>query len=171
MAGKVAWDTVEEEARAAIRRLSTGPDARIFVVDRWLDDETLNAVVAASGLLHACYEHWPYSSNMLCKAAAFRVPVIVAEDGYLGRTVGSYGLGLTVPCGEHMPGRFRPGFIDEIASFAARPSFRDGCDRYLAENRPEALVDALRSGLPDVVGFPMPEDRLTPPSIANAGME
>jgi hypothetical protein len=161
MAGKAAWETIEDDLRGEIGRLTSGPDSRVFLVDRWLDDETLNAVIAASGLLHACYEHWPYSSNMLCKAAAFRVPAIVAEEGYLGRMVRAYGLGPTVPSGEQMPARFSAGFADEMASFAAGPAFLEGCGRYLAANRPEALVDALRSGLGDLLRVPLSNDPTT----------
>jgi hypothetical protein len=161
IAGQAAWETIDDELRDEIGRLTSGPDSRVFLVDRWLDDETLNAIVAASGLLHACYEHWPYSSNMLCKAAAFRVPAIVAEEGYLGRMVRAYGLGLTVPSGEQMPARFSPGFADEMASFATGPTFLEGCGRYLALNRPEALVDALRSGLGHILRFPASKDPTT----------
>jgi hypothetical protein len=152
MAGKAAWDTFDEESRAALRRLTMEPHSRVLLADRWLDDETLNAVVAASGLLHACYERWPYSSNMLCKSAAFHVPALVADEGYLGRMVRDFGLGMTVPSGEHMPARFVTGFAVEVASYAARHAFREGCDRYLAANRPEALVNALRSVLAVTLG-------------------
>jgi hypothetical protein len=152
MAGKAAWDTFDDEIREVLRRLASGPDSRVLLADRWLDDETLNAVVAVSGLLHACYERWPYSSNMLCKAAAFHVPALVADEGYLGRMVRDFGLGITVSSGEHMPARFVAGFAAEVASYAARNAFREGCERYLAANRPEALVDALRSGLVSTLG-------------------
>ena len=161
MAGKAAWETIDDELRGEIGRLTSGQDSRVFLVDRWLDDETLNAVIAASGLLHACYEHWPYSSNMLCKAAAFRVPAIVAEEGYLGRMVRAYGLGPTVPSGEQMPARFSAGFADEMASFAAGPAFLEGCGSYLAANRPEALVDALRSGLEALLRLPLSNEPTT----------
>lgn len=147
MAGKVVWSTFDAELREAIGRLSAGPENRILLVDQWLEDETLNAVIAVSNLLHACYENWPYSSNMLCKAATFRVPVLAADIGYLGRTVRAYGLGLTVLSGAHMPAKFVSGFSDQVAALAERPDFQQGCNKYLAENRPEALVDALKSGL------------------------
>ena len=119
----------------------------MYLADRWFDDETLNAIVAASGLLHACYERWPYSSNMLCKAAAFRVPIIVAEEGYLGRNTVQYGLGFTVPEGRQMPGRFVKGFAADVASFRAQPAFVEGCSKYVADNSPDALVSTLRQDL------------------------
>jgi len=147
MAGKVVWDTFDAEMRETLERLRSGTDGRVYLVDRWFDDETLNAIVAASGLLHACYERWPYSSNMLCKAAAFRVPVIVADEGYLGRKAVEYGLGFTVPEGGQMPGRFVTGFVAEVASFGARQAFLEGCSKYVADNSPDALVSTLRQDL------------------------
>ncbi len=147
MAGKVAWDTLDVESKQTLERLRSGTDGRVFLADRWFDDETLNAIVDASGLLHACYERWPYSSNMLCKAAAFRVPVIVAEEGYLGRKTVQYGLGFTVPEARQMPGRFVTGFASDVASFAARQAFVDGCSKYCADNSPDALVSTLRQEL------------------------
>lgn len=147
IAGKVAWDTLDAESKETLGRLRSETNGRVFLADRWFDDETLNAIVAASGLLHACYERWPYSSNMLCKAAAFRVPVIVAEEGYLGRKTVQYGLGFTVPEGRKMPGRFVTGFASDVASFAARPAFVEGCSKYAADNGPDALVTTLRQYL------------------------
>lgn len=147
MAGKVAWDTIDVDSKQALRRLRSGTDGRVYLADRWFDDETLNAIVASSGLLHACYERWPYSSNMLCKAAAFRVPVIVAEEGYLGRKTVHYGLGFTVPEGRQMPGRFVTGFAADVASFGVQPAFVEGCSEYVADNSPDALVSTLRQDL------------------------
>jgi hypothetical protein len=95
----------------------------------------------------ACYDCWPYGSNMLCKAATFRVPVIVADEGYLGRETVQYGLGFTVPEGRQMPGRFVTGFASDVASFAARSAFVEGCSKYVADNSPEVLVLKLRQDL------------------------
>jgi len=147
IAGKAAWHTFDAQTKETLKNLISGTDGRVYMADRWFDDETLNAIVAASGLLHACYEHWPYSSNMLCKAAAFRVPIIVAEEGYLGRKTVEYGLGFTVPDGRQMPGRFVNGFAADVASFGARPSFMEGCSKYVADNSPDALASALRQNL------------------------
>ena len=147
MAGKAAWDTFDAESRETLQRLRSGTDGCVYLVDRWFDDETLNAIVASSGLLHACYDRWPYSSNMLCKAAAFRVPIIVAEEGYLGRKTVQYGLGFTVPEGRQMPGRFVTGFAADVASFSARPAFVEGCSKYVADNSPDALISTLRQDL------------------------
>jgi hypothetical protein len=145
MAGKAAWDTFDAESRETLERLRSGTDGRVFLADRWFDDETLNAIVDASGLLHACYERWPYSSNMLCKSAAFGVPVIACDEGYLGRVTRDYALGLTIPNGDHLAAQFVPGFSHIIDQFSRSEEFLRGCQGFAAANQPDALLGVLRS--------------------------
>jgi glycosyltransferase involved in cell wall biosynthesis len=148
MAGKVAWSTFDAETRSALAEANDATKNSLFFIDRWLDDDTLNAIVATSRLLHACYEAWPYSSNMLCKASAFGVPVIAVDYGYLGRKVRNYGLGMTVVDTNQLPSLFVPGFACSMQAFARQPAFVAGCKSYLADNGPAALADALRAALP-----------------------
>lgn len=144
MAGKAAWGTFDADSRAELEQSTSGANSRVYLADRWLDDDTLNAIVATSGLLHACYDRWPYSSNMLCKASAFRVPVIVAEEGYLGRKTTEYGLGFTVRDGRRMPKLFGAGFAADVAALASAASFFQGCQSYLADNSPKTLLERLQ---------------------------
>lgn len=62
-----------------------------------LDEASLNAVIRSSAVLVAAYVDFPHSSNILTKAAVFRRPIIVSEGHLMGRQVGRYSLGLTVP--------------------------------------------------------------------------
>jgi len=62
-----------------------------------LDEASLNAVIQASTVLCAAYVDFPHSSNILTKAAVFRKPIIVSEGHLMGRQVGRYALGFTVP--------------------------------------------------------------------------
>lgn len=144
MVGKAVPDTFDQETKDLLRNLSEGDAARVLVEDRWLDEAELNAVVAASGLLHVCYEEWPYSSNMLCKSTAYCVPAVGCEAGYIGRAICTYGLGVTVASGEELPGLFVPGFADQIASLRGSSPFRDGCRRYAEANNPTKLVEAMK---------------------------
>ena len=151
IAGKVAWSTFDDELKTLLSDLAGGSDSRVLVADGWLDDETLNSVIADSALLHACYENWPYSSNMLCKAAAFQVPTVASDEGYLSRMVRRYNLGMVVPSPEEMPHLFRSGFSSRVSQIAESADFREGCKAYLLANSPEALTPALRVGLQGLV--------------------
>lgn len=144
MVGKAVPDTFDQETKDLLRNLSEGDAARVLVEDRWLDEADLNAVVAASGLLHVCYEEWPYSSNMLCKSTAYGVPAVGCNEGYIGRAIRTYGLGVAVTSGDDLPGLFVPGFADQIGSLKQSSAFRDGCRRYAEANNPTMLVEAMR---------------------------
>jgi hypothetical protein len=144
MVGKAVPDTFDQETKTLLRNLSDASEARLLVEDRWLDEPELNAVVANSGLLHVCYEEWPYSSNMLCKSTAYGVPAVGCNEGYIGRAIRSYGLGVAVASGEELPGLFVPGFADQIGSLRVSSPFRDGCRRYAEANNPTMLVEAMR---------------------------
>jgi hypothetical protein len=121
---------------------------RVLLVDGWLDDEVLNAIVACSSLVHVYYYDWLYSSNMVCKAAACDVPAIGGVTGYIGRMIRDYRLGFTVKAPLDLAARFIPGFAADVAAFRKSAAFRDGCRRHRAANNPAALGSVLRRLLP-----------------------
>jgi hypothetical protein len=144
MAGKLQRHTLDPETIRLLDRLTAGRDPRVFLVDGWLEDETLNAIVACSSLVHVYYYDWLYSSNMVCKAAACDVPAIGGVAGYIGRMIREYRLGLQVQAPPELAARFIPGFAAEVAAFRNSAAFRDGCRRYRAANNPTALGSVLR---------------------------
>jgi hypothetical protein len=143
MAGKIQRNMMDSETSRLLDTLITGRDPRVFLVDRWLDDEVLNAIVACSNLVHVYYFDWIYSSNMICKGAAYDVPVIGGIAGYIGRMIRTYDLGFTVKAPPELAARFIPGFAADVAAFQKSVAFRDGCRRYRAANNPAVLGNAL----------------------------
>lgn len=143
MAGCLIKNDVDERSSRMFERLSAGPAPRLMLVDEWLDDETLNAIVAGSSLLHVCYKDWPYSSNMICKSAVHRVPAIGRKKGYIGGMIRRYDLGIVLPPDGSLAARFVPGFAAEVADFTRSEAFLGGCSRYLAANNPDVLGDTL----------------------------
>jgi glycosyltransferase involved in cell wall biosynthesis len=143
IAGKVLWDTLNPEVRRVLSDSSLAAENTLMLVDEWCPPETLNAIIAESDLLYACYENWPYSSNMLCKAAALGTPVIARDEGYIGRNVRNFSLGVLVPPGAAIAEQFHTGFGEAVASHAASPTFDAGCRQYLASNDLDALVASL----------------------------
>ncbi|RMF23170.1 MAG: glycosyltransferase family 1 protein, partial [Cyanobacteria bacterium J083] len=59
-----------------------------------------NALVAQSDVLFAVYNDFPYSSNILTKAALFEKPVIASKNYCMGKRVEKFGLGLTIEEGD-----------------------------------------------------------------------
>mgnify|MGYP006270081629 CR=1 FL=1 len=149
MAGRLQRNTVDPETLRLLDSLSSEPDPKVLLIDRWLDDETLDAIVACSSLLHVYYYDWPYSSNMICKAAAYDVPVIGGTKGYIGRMIRDYDLGFMVRGPSEFAGRFVPGFAAEVSAYAGSERFRDGCERYRAAHDPMVLQRVLATLLAD----------------------
>ncbi len=143
MAGRLVKSGFAAGTLALLETLTTSPRPRVLLHDTWLDDEVLNSIVTCSNLVHVYYPYWPYSTNMLCKAAAASVPVIGINNGYIGRMLREYDLGFAVPPGDDLAALFRPGFAAEVAAFGRSEVFLNGCSRYLAANNPTALRDVL----------------------------
>jgi len=60
------------------------------------DETVFNAVINVSDIIFAVYRDFSRSSNMLSKSANFEKPVLVANDGLMGRRVIHYQIGLAV---------------------------------------------------------------------------
>lgn len=148
MAGKLQRHTIEPRTIKLLESLTSGRDARVLLVDRWLENETLDSIVACSNLLHVYYYDWRYSSNIICKAAACDVPVIGGTEGYIGRMIREYDLGFSVRRPADLTGRFVPGFAAEVAAFGGSVRFRDGCNRYRAVNN-QAVLETVCARLLD----------------------
>jgi glycosyltransferase involved in cell wall biosynthesis len=72
----------------------------IFRRGRIPDGPPFNSLLVSSDVVFACYEDFPYSSNILTKAAAFRRPVLVSTKGLLAERVNRFHLGLAVTFGD-----------------------------------------------------------------------
>ena len=147
MAGRLVRESLDIETARHIEKLTTGPHPRVLLIDCWLDEEVLNAIVACSDMVHVYYNNWPYSTNMLCKTAGCCVPVIGSTTGYIGRMIRDHDLGFTATSGEAFAARFEPGFAAEVAAFRNSQRFRNGCNRYRAANNPAALAAVLANVL------------------------
>ncbi|MFZ1576613.1 MAG: hypothetical protein WAT36_15525, partial [Chromatiaceae bacterium] len=68
----------------------------MFVHTEVVEDAEFDDVISSSKILFAVYQDFPHSSNMLAKAAKYKVPVIVADSYCMAERVKAFGLGLTV---------------------------------------------------------------------------
>jgi glycosyltransferase involved in cell wall biosynthesis len=84
----------EQERLQAI--VASAPPNCFFHFELIPDEPQFNALVAACDVLFAAYEGFPYSSNILTKAAVFSKPVIASEGFCMGDRVKQFQLGLTI---------------------------------------------------------------------------
>jgi len=83
-----------------IRRFIQSDPANCLFHLNWIPDEPkFNAVVEACNVLFASYENFPYSSNILAKAAVFEKPIIVSDGFCMGRRAETFQLGIKIPAG------------------------------------------------------------------------
>jgi len=86
-----------EDALAFDRIMSQTPD-NVLIEPTYLPDERVfNEIIVTSDILFAVYRDFRISSNMPCKAASFRKPILVSDRYVMGERVTRYGIGLAVP--------------------------------------------------------------------------
>lgn len=96
--GEIHRGTLKDDDVAALDRALARPPENLMLHAGYLkDDQTFNAVIAASDVVFAVYRDFNISSNMLGKAAHFRKPVLVSDRYLMGRRVRQYGIGYAVP--------------------------------------------------------------------------
>jgi glycosyltransferase involved in cell wall biosynthesis len=64
------------------------------------DEASFNALIEACDVIFAAYENFPYSSNLLTKAAYFKKPVIVSNGYCMAQRVRDYQLGIVINAGD-----------------------------------------------------------------------
>lgn len=77
----------------------SNPDNCFFHLHRIPDESQFNALIKTCDIVFAAYENFPYSSNVLTKAAAFRKPVVASQGYCMGKRVERYQVGITIPEG------------------------------------------------------------------------
>lgn len=130
LGGDVNWGEVPAAEKQALQHAwETAPN--IFVHLQHLPEPTMNAIVASSDAVIACYRSFPNSSNMLTKTAVFERPVIVSDGYLMAERVRRYGLGEVVPEGNAaelvaaIQRVLLPGYPESLRSRARWQDYRD----------------------------------------------
>ena len=98
--GKLSTYTLSSEELQFIQTtIQTAPSNCLFHLETIPDEPQFNAVVNTCDVLFAAYEKFPYSSNILTKAAVFEKPVIASEAFCMGDRVRQFHLGVCIPEG------------------------------------------------------------------------
>jgi glycosyltransferase involved in cell wall biosynthesis len=119
--GELSIYTLSLEDQARIKAIASAPPSNCFFrLERIPEEPQFNALVSASDVLFAAYENFPYSSNILTKAAVFQKPVIVSDRFCMGKRVQQYQMGRAIDEGsiEHCITAIR-----EICQIPLSPNF------------------------------------------------
>lgn len=100
-AGQLSESGFSEAELSRIQGVINCPPTNCFFHLKTIPDEPqFNALIQSFDILFCAYENYPYSSNILTKAAVFEKPVIVSDGFCLAERVNQFKLGLAIPEGD-----------------------------------------------------------------------
>jgi hypothetical protein len=95
--GQLSHYTLQSEELEYIQRIrDLNPLNCYFHFELIPDEPQFNALVNTCDILFAAYENFPYSSNILTKAAVFKKPLIATRGSCVGNRVLQFQMGLTI---------------------------------------------------------------------------
>lgn len=94
------YDLPLEEVAKVENFVASQPSNCFFYLERIPDEAQFNTVINTCDILFAAYNDFPYSSNILTKAAVFEKPVIVSDGFCMSERVKAFGLGMSIPQGD-----------------------------------------------------------------------
>lgn len=75
----------------------SSPKNCLFHLERIPEESQFNALINACNIIFAAYDNFPYSSNLLTKAAIFEKPVIVSKGYCMAKRVETFRMGISIP--------------------------------------------------------------------------
>lgn len=144
--GPIAWGALtsgqSEKLKAWIN-----PRVNGWVIDTsHLRDDEINEFVACASAVWLGYDRFPFSSNLLSKAAAWKIPVLSNGEFLIGEQTREFDLGLILEPESDGEG-FSKELRGEILDLRASERFQEGCHRYDVIHSSTAMEDAFREVL------------------------
>jgi hypothetical protein len=93
LAGELRCQGLPGKEQEEIESILAGSDARLHLVDRWLEDAEINWLILRSSLVIAIYRDFQGSSNVVAKAVAFRKPSVGLKGSEIGDRILRHGVG------------------------------------------------------------------------------
>ncbi len=142
-AGELIEEYLSPDERLRLRYVMEKCDGvnAFFHFERIETEIEMNTLIKSVNLLFAVYEQFPFSSNMLTKAAGLNVALLCNEGSYMGRLTEEFGLGSTVPSGDRVSIESEFLRLRETSSGPLSASWR-GAD-FMRRNDVEKLTNLL----------------------------
>jgi glycosyltransferase involved in cell wall biosynthesis len=90
-------ELLPDEAIKVRNIVKADPSNCFFHFERIPDEAQFNAAIDICDILFAAYENFPFSSNILTKAAVFQKPLIVSDGFCMSERVKAFRLGVSIP--------------------------------------------------------------------------
>ncbi|MEZ5275157.1 MAG: glycosyltransferase [Opitutaceae bacterium] len=136
----------EEDYPNLVSAFKNTPD-NVHFRPGWIEtDREFNGAIRGCSVLWGAYRGFPFSSNLLTKAALANRPILVSSGGLMEKRVREFKLGLVVD-----PEDSR-AVIESLVELARTPreskGFETGCREYAHRNSRRRLRDVLKETLP-----------------------
>lgn len=126
--------------------VESSPSNCLFHLEFIPGEPQFNALVNSCDVIFSAYENFPYSSNALVKAAAFKKLVMASEGYCMGKRVEQFQLGVTIPEGD--VGACLQGLKDLKIRLAQpntvrQPDFEGYCQQHSLQQLANSFEDVL----------------------------
>lgn len=118
LGGEIDWDGVPRHLRSELMTAWERSPNILTHLQR-IEEKAFNGVLRMADVVYAAYVDFPFSSNVLTKAAIFQRPIVVTEGQLMGERVREFGLGAVVP--DRNPQAVADAIL-ELLSSAGTPS-------------------------------------------------
>ncbi len=149
MGGQIHHDSWSENDRNILQQSIAGIIENLVIVDKWLTDDELLSGMLSCDLIFAAYPGWRFTSGIIGKAAAMRIPILVNDGFVMARRVKDYNLGFVKPEKADVS-KWVSNNINAIKKFHSLSSFKDGClrycERYGYEQWRKSLAQLIKPG-------------------------
>ena len=142
--GRLNLNNLSPEDEVALKSVRHRPPENLFLMTEYLPDErAFNEIIALSDIIFAVYRDFYRSSNMLSKAAFFDKPLMVSDNGLMGKRVKQYGIGVAVPQSDVTKMLESLELLSQIPDFLEKTKkYRDHFSAFIVQQKLNSFLKA-----------------------------
>ena len=130
MGGRIhGQDKWPENEKLLLPQSKSGIIENLIILDQWLSDDELWSGMRACDLIFAAYPGFRFTSGIIGKAAALRIPILVNDGFVMARRVRDFNLGFVKQEKADVT-RWVSGNIGRIKELRGSLPFQEGCLKY-----------------------------------------
>ncbi len=129
MGGRIPHDGWPEKDKYILKESTSGIIENLVIVNQWLTDDELLSGMVSCDLIFASYPGWRFTSGIIGKAAAVRIPILVNDGFLMAKRVKYFNIGF-VKQEQADVTLWVSDNIDTIKKLRSSSTFIEGCLKY-----------------------------------------
>jgi hypothetical protein len=93
MGGKISHESWPANDEQIFKQSASGNIENLAIFDRWLSDDDLLSGMASCDLIFAAYPGWKFTSGIIGKSAALKIPLLVNDGFIMDKRVRDFNIG------------------------------------------------------------------------------